>query len=281
MRASLIIPLLLALSGCFKLDPFLYGPERTNKYLLDVRGPTPEETITEDRVEPVSIVVNDQVTLGAAYLKGSVQPPQAYVVFFHGKGGTLDTHFDRAKRWANLGYDVLAFDYRGWGTSTDVTPTEEGLLEDTRAVRAWMLQRIGAANENRLVYYGHSLGTATSTQLAEQQAPALLILESAFASIHDFETDSSGMDFPVDFISKCKWATVDRIRNVHVPVLLVHGLADDFVRPEFSKKIYANANDPKQLTLVDRAQHSDIPETMGADHYASLMHDFIGSYISP
>ena len=272
---------LLSLTGCFSLDPFLYTPGRVEKYVLDPEGETAEETVTAERIEPVSIVESEQVTLGAAYLRGNVQPPLAYVIFFHGKGGHLDTALPRAKRWANLGYDVLVFDYRGWGTSTELTPTEAGILEDTRAAHAWMLARIGPANANRLVFYGQSLGSATSTQLAEQEAPTLLILESAFASIHDFATDSSGTDFPVGFIAEAKWNTVDRIRNVHVPVLLLHGLADDFVRPEFSRKIFANANDPKQLELVEGAGHSNIPETMGPANYAAVINTFIGSVISP
>ena len=279
MRTSILLSLLF--TGCFSLDPFLYTPQHKDAYVLDPEGDTPEETVTADRIEPVTITVSEQVRLGAAYLKGNVQPPRAYVIFFHGKGGNLDTALPRTKRWANLGYDVLVFDYRGWGTSTNLTPTEPGILEDTKAAHAWMLARIGPANANRLVFYGQSLGTATATQLAQQEAPTLLVLESAFASIHDFETDSSGLDFPVGFIAKATWATVDRIRDVHVPLLMVHGLADDFVRPEFSKKIFANANDPKQLELIDGAGHSNIPETMGPANYATLVNTFIDATITP
>ncbi len=280
MRTFTILAL-VSLPGCFSLDPFLYTPGRVEKYVLNPEGDSPEETVTADRIEPLTIVVNEQVSLGAAYVKGNVQPPRAYVIFFHGKGGTLDSALPRTKRWANLGYDVLVFDYRGWGASTNLAPTEAGILEDTLAARTWMLERIGPANANRLAFYGQSLGTATVTQLAEKEAPTVLILESAFASIRDFETDSSGMDFPVGFIAKARWNTVDRIRNVHVPVLLVHGLADDFVRPEFSKKIYANANDYKQLELVEGAEHGDIPQKMGGSNYATLINTFIGNFISP
>jgi alpha-beta hydrolase superfamily lysophospholipase len=239
---------LLATTGCFSLDPFLYVPKRVDQ---------------------------------SAYLKGSVQPPRAYVIFFHGQGGNLDTQFERAKRWSNMGFDVLAFDYRGWGVSTDVTPTEEGILQDTQAVRAWMLQRIGPANAARLVYYGHSLGTATSTQLAEQAGPAALILESPFTSIRGLADDSSGMDFSPGFIARCRWATVDRVRNVHAPLLVLHGLADDYVRAEFSKEIFAAANEPKELKLVEGAHHSDIPETMGGAAYGELMTGFLDRALQP
>lgn len=278
MRAFLLLPF-LALTGCFSLDPFLYTPGKTDKYKLNPDSDLPEERVSADRIEPVTIPIGEQDTVQAAYVKGSEQPPRAFVIYFHGKGGTLDSAIGRAKRWSNMGFDVLVFDYRGWGLSTNLTPTEASILADTKAVRAWMLGRIGAANGDRLIYYGHSLGTATSTQQAEAEPPAILILESAFASIHDFETDSSGMDFPVGFIATATWPTVDRVKNIHVPILLVHGLADEFVRPEFSQKIYANANEPRQLELVEKAMHGDIPEVMGPANYTALIQTFVAGHL--
>lgn len=278
MRAFLLIPV-LALSGCFSLDPFLYTPGKTDAYKLDPASDLPEEAVTADRIEAVTIPVGEHDKVEAAYVKGSEQPPRAYVIYFHGKGGTLDSAIGRAKRWSNMGFDVLVFDYRGWGLSTNLSPNEASILADTRAVRAWMLGRIGVANADRLIYYGHSLGTATSTQQAELEPPAILILESAFASIHDFETDSSGMDFPVGFIATGTWPTVDRVKNIHVPILLVHGLADEFVRPEFSQKIFANANEPKRLELVEKAMHGDIPEVMGPANYTNLIQTFIAEHL--
>ena len=276
---TFLLTAVLSLSGCFSLDPFLYTPGKTDQYTLEPSGEEPEETVTAERIERVTIPVGEQDTIQAAYVKGSEQPPRAFVIFFHGKGGTLDSAFSRTKRWSNMGYDVLVFDYRGWGLSTNLTPSEATILQDTKAVRAWMLGRIGAANADRLVYYGHSLGSATSTQQAEAEPPAVLVLESAFASIHDFETDSSGMDFPVGFIASATWPTVDRVRSLHMPLLLVHGLADEFVRPEFSEKIYANANEPKQLELVPGAAHGNIPETMEPGEYARVITTFIDGHL--
>jgi len=280
MRAFPIVAVLW-LTGCLSVDSAIYGAVREASYELDPRGGSSEETVTADRVEPAWIAVNDKVTLGAAYLKGSVQPPQAYVIFFHGRGGNLDTAFGRAKRWANLGYDVLVFDYRGWGASSDVTPTEEGIMEDSRAARAFLLQRIGDANASRLVYYGQSLGAAIATELAQAQPPSALVLESAFASIQAFVNDDTGMDFPADFISECHWDVAGRIRDVHVPLLLVAGTADETNRAEFSSQIYGNANEPKKLVVVEGAGHGNVPETMGPQQYRELMNGFIGGAIGP
>ncbi|MBI3185006.1 MAG: alpha/beta fold hydrolase [Myxococcales bacterium] len=275
MRSAALLLFALATSGCFKLDPFLYEPERKEKYDFEPDGGTPEETVTADRIEPVRIEVDATLSLGAVYLRGSVQPPLAHVIFFHGKGGHLDKAFPRAKRWANLGFDVLAFDYRGWGNSTAVTPTEAGIEQDTRAVLAWMVARVGA---DRLVYYGQSFGTATSTQRAELDPPRALILESGFASVQAFARDSTQMDFPASFIANDGWDTEGRLGNVRAPVLILHGLSDDFVRPEFSQALYEAANQPKKLILVEGGGHSDLPKVMG-EEYGEAIRSFVAAHL--
>ena len=94
-------------------------------------------------------------------------------MFLHGKGPHLaaESQFEHAKRLVNLGYDVLAIDYRGFGTSTDVAPTEAGIEEDTRAVMAWVASRAGGAD--RVFLYGHSLGAAAAIQRAAIDPPLM------------------------------------------------------------------------------------------------------------
>ena len=272
---SAALGLVLVGAGC-SLDPFFYTRETYAAYQLPAEGTSPEETVAASRIEPLSIRVDDQVTLGAAYVRAAISPPRGYLIFFHGRSDALDKQFGRAKRLSNLGYDVLAFDYRGFGISTDVAPTEAGVADDTRAVLATMRQRAGSATP--LIYYGHSFGTAAATQRAQLDAPAALILESTFGSIEEFKTDSTQLDFPATFVMKDTWATSTRIKDIHAPLLMLHGLADDFVRPEFSKAVFANANEPKQLVLVDGAGHGDVPEKLGAA-FTTTVNGFIQAHV--
>ncbi len=266
----------LVLSGCFELDAFLYEPKRAEAYLLEPAGKTPEETVTADRIEPLLLTVSEEVTLGAAYVKASAQPPAGHVLHFHGRGGNLDSHFGEAKRLSNMGFDVLTFDYRGWGTSTDVTPTERGIEEDTRAARQWLVDRAGTT---RLVYFGKSFGTATAAQRAEVDPPVAWVLESGFASIEQFGRDSSQMDLPSSFFAADGWDTERRVARVEAPVLFIHGTADDFVRPEFSKRMFGKAHEPKELVLVEGAEHGNVATTLGGPEYAALVGGFFRRYL--
>lgn len=279
MRALWLLALVL-LSGC-KLDGFLYTPPRVDAYKLEPEGKTPIETVTADRIEPLTITVSPEVTLGAAYIRGNVQPPRAYVLFFHGKGGTVDSNFGRAKRWSNLGFDVLIFDYRGFGTSTNLTPTEEGLAEDSEAVLQALWARVG--DTARIVFYGHSLGAATNLQRAVVNPPRAVVIESAFASIQDFTADSSRMDLPQSFVTADSWSNEERIARLQSPVLILHGLADDFVRPQGSEILYGEAKDPKKLVLVEGADHGSVPVKMDENPdpaltYGGTIHGFLDAF---
>ena len=271
LRRSLTVGLALVCGvSCYSLDPFLYKRTHLDHYTLSAEGSSPEETVAPERMEVVDIPVDDHIHLGAAYVKSIQQPPRAYVLYFHGICCSLDVHIDRVKRLANLGYDVLGIDYRGWGTSTDVAPSEEGLLEDSQAALAWLSARTGLP-ASQLVYYGRSFGTAVATQLAAHAPPRALILESAFTSVAGLVQDSSNMDLPPGYVSEGTWDTESRVAALPgVPLLLLHGLADDFVRPEFSKRLYAVAHEPKQLVLVEGADHDTVPLRMGVDYERTL-----------
>jgi uncharacterized protein len=255
---------LVAAMGCFELDPFLYARTRTDAYLLPAEGETPGETVDPARITPLRLHTADGVELGAAYVASAVAPPKAYMVHFHGQCCHLDTHIGRAKQLANLGYGVLVFDYRGWGTSTDVRPTEAGILEDSRAAIAWLEQYSGLP-ASRLVYYGRSFGGAVATQAAVDKPPAVLVLESTFTSVQGLVRDSGQMDIPAGYVAEDTWDTLGRLKQLQgVSLLLFHGTADDFVRYEFSEELYAAANPPKRLVPAPGADHSTVPTVLGA-----------------
>lgn len=277
LAASLVAAGALS-AGCAKLDGLMYLGEVTDAYVLDPTGSTPEETVTPERIEPFTLTTEDGMTLGAVLVKGSVQPPRAWVLFFHGRSDHIDGHFARTKRWANLGYDVLVFDYRGFGISTNVTPSEAGLARDTQAAWEWLQRRIGSENAGKVVFYGHSLGTATSTQQAVRSPPAVLVLESGFASVEEHKRDSTRLDLPYGFYARDSWDTVGRLPSVPAAVLVLHGTEDQVFRPEYGRQLYEAANDPKHLELVAGAGHDDLPQVLGA-HYPALVTGFIQRHL--
>jgi alpha-beta hydrolase superfamily lysophospholipase len=276
-RIAWLILLTSALSGCAKLDGFLYTPERTNAYEFKADGEVPAESVDPARIEAFSVPVDADIVLGAVKVAGNTTPPRGVLLYFHGKGDHLDGPFSKIKRLANMGFDVYAVDYRGWGISTNVKPTEAGINEDTLAFYNAVIAREGSAD--RIVFYGNSFGAAAALQRSVTHAPKVLFLEAPFASIQDFIRDSSQLDLPQGFITHDSWNNVERISQVHSPVFIMHGLKDDFVRPEFAEKLYAHANEPKQLLLVPEAMH-DVAGQLDGD-FAPTVLGFTDAHLPP
>lgn len=68
----------------------------------------------------------------------------------------------------------------------------------------------------------------------------------------------------------------ERVRNIRIALLLIHGDADDFIPWSSNGQIvYDNATTPKALELVRRANHTDIPWVMGIDQYTDRILQFI------
>jgi alpha-beta hydrolase superfamily lysophospholipase len=275
LKLHLVLPLALVLTGC-KLDGFLYAPERVSSYTLDPQGETAETTITADRIDgPLDVVVSDAVTVKAVYVKGSEQPPKGYVLFFHGKSSHLGLEFHRIKRFSNYGYDVMAFDYRGFGASSDVEITEQGIGEDSAAVLAVFRARI--PENPRLIFWGDSLGTATASQRAHADNPRGLILEEPFASMKFFTQDSSRMDVPSGFVADASWDTNARVHDLkNVPKLIFHGTDDTLIDSKNSQYIYDNAQEPKRLAFLERGTHGRLHEIEG---YKELINGFLDELV--
>ncbi|CAJ0582087.1 unnamed protein product, partial [Mesorhabditis spiculigera] len=110
------------------------------------------------------------------------------VLYAHGNSfdRTIDHRCQLYNVLNNMDYHVIAFDYRGYGDS-EGSPTEDGIVADSRLVYEWLLPRIG---DNLLIIWGHSMGTGVSTRLVqdlskEGKAPHGLVLESPFNNLHD------------------------------------------------------------------------------------------------
>lgn len=274
MRLRLALLLSLALAGC-KLDGFLYAPTRVDGYAFPPQGDTAETTITADRIEPLEVPVDDQVTVKAVYVKAAAQPPKGYVLFFHGKSSHLDLEFHRIKRFSNYGYDVMAFDYRGFGASSNVEITEDGIGADSAAVLAVLRARL--PENPRLIFWGDSFGTAPAAQRAHADNPRGLILEEPFASLKYFTQDASRMDMPGSFVTAAAWDTNARVHDLKaVPKLLLHGTLDELIDPSNSQYIFDHAKEPKRLVFLEGGVHGKLHEVAG---YGEAINAFLDELV--
>ncbi|ONM46922.1 alpha/beta hydrolase [Nocardia donostiensis] len=200
----------------------------------------------------LSIPTADGQTLHAWWLRS----PRSvgHVLFGHGNAGNIG---DRVPIYALLteaGFDVLAFDYRGYGRSTG-RPDEPGTALDARAARKVLLEQPGVAEE-RVLYLGKSLGGAVMTELAVVHPPAGLILMSTFTGLRAVARSLYPF-LPAPLIPDA-YPTLRRIGALRAPLLLMHGDNDELIPLSHADRIYAAAPEPKQLVIYPGAGHNDI-----------------------
>lgn len=145
------------------------------------------------------------------------------VLHCHGNAGNVQGRIATAAALAERGFDVLLFDYRGFGRSTG-SPDEEGTYRDAEAAYDWATGEGGYAPEE-IVLFGESLGGAVATELACRRAVAGLVLESTFTSLPDVGATAYPF-LPVRLLALDRYATVDKVGELDVPVLVLHGRGD-------------------------------------------------------
>lgn len=195
----------------------------------------------------------DGETVNAWFVR-AVGEPLGHILFAHGNGGNIGDRSPVLALLAAAGFDVLVFDYRGYGRSTG-RPSERGTYLDARAAREALLAQDGVDTE-RVVYLGKSLGGGVMMELVTAFPPAALILMSTFTGLRD----AAGAVYP--YLPKVfvpnAYPSLKRIRGLTCPVLIMHGDHDELLPVRMGRELFAAAPEPKELVIYPGGAHNDI-----------------------
>jgi fermentation-respiration switch protein FrsA (DUF1100 family) len=182
------------------------------------------------------------------------------VIYFHGNGEIVPWRAKRHRATIANGTGLIAVNFRGYGGSTG-TPTEEGLHRDAAAAYAFAVARYPA---QRIVLWGHSLGTGVAVKLASERPVAKLILEAPYTSTVDVAATKFPF-VPVRWLMKDQLHSDQWIGKVHVPLLIMHGARDDVIPIRFGERLFALANEPKRFIRYDQGGHIDLDDYGAGD----------------
>jgi len=194
------------------------------------------------------------------------------LLYFHGTFRTLSENLHKMEALRQAGFSVLAVEYRGWGLSSPIIPSEQTILQDADV--AWMeLQRLEPRASQR-VLYGHSMGSGVAVQLASRLHAktdyGALILESAFTSFADVANEAGFIVGLLASFSNESFASIDKIAQVHAPLLMLHGNLDTTIPIKLGEKLFAAANSPKEWRTIEGGAHSDLDQIDHAQYQATL-----------
>jgi hypothetical protein len=192
------------------------------------------------------------------------------LLYLHGARWNLTGSVTRIERWRKLGFHVLAIDYRGFGKSTQASPSEQLAYEDAEA--AW--DYLAKAESRRARYIvGHSLGGAIAAELAVRRPDASgLVLEATFTSIRDMVEHTAWRFVPVGLILTQEFDTLSKVPRLRLPTLIVHGTSDRVVPYEMGERLYAAAAGPKRFIKVEGGSHHNL-SAVAADQYRAALRE--------
>lgn len=230
----------------------VWAMQRRLMYFPIGEVPAPGE-IGLSGVEPVTFATTDGLELNGWFV-AAPGPSRITVLVFNGNAGNRAHRAPLAAALRRRGFQVLLFDYRGYGGNPG-TPTESGLAADRRAALAYLAGRPDV-DASRIVYFGESLGTAVAVGLAVEHPPAALVLRSPFTSIADVGRYHYPF-LPVRLLLRDRFAAIDVIGRIRVPLLVIAGGRDRVVPIEYSRRLYDAAPAAKSLLVLPDADHND------------------------
>jgi uncharacterized protein len=188
------------------------------------------------------------------------------ILFLADGNGSLADSIPTLASLHNLGINVFAFDYRGYGQSLAARPSQRSMTHD--ADSAWQyLTTSRAISPQHIVPYGTGIGTSLAARLAVDHAtiPAL-ILDSPRADLLDVaRRDPRAALIPVRLLFHERFPLVESLATLRTPKLLLS-------RTTSPEQTFHTAADPK-LT-VEMASPSAVP-------YNQSLTRFLDQYLPP
>lgn len=225
---------------------------------------------SEIEAQRVQYVTADGVEV-FAYVVGDCRANVPVVLAFHGNADLARWYIPWATQLnRETKACVMIPEIRGYDGVIG-TPTYAGSSLDARAALAFARESLNASSE-KLVYFGHSLGSAIASELAAFAPPAGLVLQAPFSSARAM---SRRLAVPwiaafFRFISRVHFDTIACVRSLESPVFVAHGDSDRVIPVSMGRKVFSAARVQGELLIVAGAGHNNVEEMGGRAYWSWL-----------
>jgi uncharacterized protein len=226
----------------------MYVFQRKLQYYAENKGLTPERVgVVGATVETLTTPDGEKIIVW--YAPAAEGKPT--ILYFHGNAGEIGDRPLRFNYYHSRGLGVAYVSYRGYGGSTG-SPTEQGLITDANTAYDWLIAK-GVAPQN-IALLGESLGSGVAVQIAAQKQVGAVALNAPYTSTADVAARIYWW-LPVRVLMQDQYKSIDFIADVKAPLLVVHGDQDILIPLEFGKRLFAAANEPKEIEIIQGFGH--------------------------
>ena len=220
------------------------------------------------------------------------RPGRGAVLLLHGVRANRRQMVSRARWLHGLGYAVTLVDLPAHGESTASRITYG--LNEADGVRAALTHVRRTSPGERIAVVGASLGAASLVLARPDPAPDAVVLESMFPKIEDAVADrlaihlgawakplASALLWQLPWrlnVSPAQLRPIDALPALHAPVLIAAGSLDQHTTIDETRRLFAAANEPRSLWIVDGAAHVDL-HAFAPDEYEARVGGFLERHL--
>lgn len=216
------------------------------------------------KYEDIKIKTKDGIFLHAYYIPAKRENKNKLIVYFHGNAQNISSHYLNVYWLTNYGYDLLIWDYRGFGNSEGEVNHFKN-FEDIQEMIEYSLQK----QNKKIILWGQSLGGSllitsfANSPFKDHPNIIILVIDGSFdeySKIIEYHSDLSCL-VPFRLFLKTRYSNsyspILYIKQIQKPILFIYG-SQDFVVPwEMGFHLFSQANPPKIFILVDKGGHSN------------------------
>ena len=223
----------------------------------------PPPSTYQDTNEIIKLTSEDGTKLSAIHLSN----PDAKYTILHAHGNASDLGMIKPglEQLQDIGFSVLGYDYRGYGTS-EGKPSEKNAYKDIDTAYNYLTQELNIPPQ-QIIPFGRSVGGGSAIDLAARKPVAGLITESTFTSIFKVKV-------PFKILPFDKFPNLQKIKRIKCPVLIMHGKLDEVVPFYHSEQLFEQAPSPKLSLWIEDAKHNNFTYAAG-ERYTKILKEFL------
>lgn len=216
------------------------------------------------KINPQRFVNSEGIKLYSWFVKPKNNMP--VILHLHGQAESISGHQDIALYCLEKGFGLFMLSYRGHYKSRGKA-SEQGVYNDTQAA-ILQLKKLGVDGD-KIILWGHSLGTVMAVEAARRNKVLGVILQSpikeiksAALEVHRFYCNRLHLNIVgllaqkhmerMDFIQKMD--NISKIQDIKCPILILHNRTDQ-VAPYTNAVELAQKNPNSQLHISEVGSH--------------------------
>jgi len=271
LRNALVCGVATTLVGCAWID----AKQRELVYRPTLGQPADFTGLREgDRIFSVDVPSADAKTPDHLQLwwLPNASPQAPTLLYLHGTFRNVYQNFRKIDALRDAGFAVVAVEYRGWGESSSILPSEASINADAQVAWAELVRR--QSDPGKRVIFGHSMGSGVAVELASHKHAGAdyggLILEASFTRLPDVAKATGVLGTIASWFATQDFDSIAKIAKVDAPILMMHGTQDHTVPIELGKRLHEAAPKGARWVEFPGGSHSGLDRESPAAYRAAV-----------